>query len=85
MSESIEAQVARIQERIGVVHATAEKAHERIDSVNKEVKDQLKVLSEDVKILLGYMNHSKGSKSSMIFAISTLIAVIGIVAKLFIK
>lgn len=87
VTEDAVVQIARIQERIGVVYASAEKAHSRIDSVEREIKSELKSIAADVKMLLAESHQSRGnkeakkeSKAAIMFAISTLIGTISAAA-----
>jgi hypothetical protein len=77
--------LARMQERIGVVQATVDKAHTRIDGLQSEVKAELREISTDVKILIAHMNRNQGSRSSIVFMITLSVALLGALAKLLIK
>lgn len=85
MSEELKLDIVRVQERIGGLQASVDKAHTRIDGLNAEVKKELDEISKDVKELLANMNQNKGSKAAWILVGSLSIGLIGTLAKILIK
>lgn len=84
MSEELKIDLVRVQERIGTLQASVDKAHTRIDGLNAEVKKELDEISRDVKELLANMNQTKGSKAAWVLVGSLSIGLIGALAKIFI-
>lgn len=85
MQGDLKIDIARVQERIGSLQGSIDKAHTRIDGLNADVQKNLDVISKDVKELLANMNQQKGSKAAWTLVGSLSIAVIGLIAKLLIK
>ena len=85
MSDDLKLDMVRVQERIGTLQASVDKAHVRVDGLNAEVKAELDEISKDVKELLANMNQNKGSKGAWILVGSLSLGLLGALAKLFIK
>lgn len=85
MAEDVRIDIARVQEKIGAVQAAVDKAHSRVDGLQKEVKEELKGISTDVKILVAHMNQEKGSKAAYATIGALVIALAGALAKIFIS
>lgn len=85
MSEELKIDLVRVQEKIGALTASVDKAHTRIDGLNAEVKKDLDTISKDVKELLANMNQNKGSKAAWILVGSLAIGLLGAIVKIYFK
>lgn len=56
-----------VHEKIGEIGARAKAAHARIDKLEGDIRDDLKIISADLKELNAYMHRGKGWASGLIF------------------
>lgn len=84
-ADDLRIQLATLQERIGAVAQTASASHSRIDRLDSEIKEELKAISLDVKILLANMHTQSGSKATWVLVGTLFIALFGALAKILIK
>lgn len=82
--DELKIDLVRVQERIGALQGSVDKAHTRIDGLNSDVKKELDEISSDVKLLLANMNQNKGSKAAWVLVGSLAIGLLGALAKIFI-
>lgn len=82
MSEELKSDIRILQEKLGAVSASATKAHARVDDLAKDMKEDLKEISADVKSLLADMNKIKGGKAAWAAIGGLSVALIGLVVKL---
>lgn len=85
MERDINVDLARMQERIVLLQSSLEKAHVRMDGIQKDLRDELKQISADLKTVVAYMNQTQGSKVAVIGMVSMAIALLGALAKIFLK
>lgn len=85
MERDLNVDLARMQERIVLLQSSLEKAHVRMDGIQKDLRDELKQISADLKTVVAYMNQTQGSKVAVIGMVSMAIALLGALAKIFLK
>lgn len=56
-----------IREKIGILSAKANAAHNRVDKLELLLRDDLKEIKDDLKDLNAYMHRGKGWAAAMIF------------------
>lgn len=74
-----------IRERIGFLAAKADAAHSRIDKLETGVREDLKDINKELKVIAAYMNRGKGWTAAMMFIASLIGAGVAEVAKDFIS
>ena len=74
-----------VSEKIGVLTAKADAAHNRVDKLEVLIRDDLRELKADLKELNAYMHRSKGWAAAMIFAGGIVGGAITLVAQIIFK
>jgi len=77
VSEDLRASMTLLQERIAVIESKVTSAHTRLDKMEslvrddfKEMKAELKAVTEKIQTVIDFMNRSKGWAAAGIFVIS---------------
>ena len=65
-----------------LITAANDRAHVRIDTIQREIKDELKQIHDDLKLLLADMHTKKGSKATVVWITGLLVALIAALAKI---
>ena len=68
---------ASIYEQIGQLKGAVAACHNRVDDLNVNIRDSLKVIHEKLVGIEAYMNHTKGATGASKWIIGTLLVVIG--------
>lgn len=58
--ESLEARISALTERVGAVKATADAAHLRMDGLNLQMREDLKLIYQEMKEISEWMHRSRG-------------------------
>lgn len=56
-----------IREKIGELSAKTKAAHARIDSIEENIREDLKEINAELKVLVQNMNYSKGFSAALVF------------------
>lgn len=86
MADDLKLDLVRIQERVGALSQTVDKAHTRIDGLSADVKADLVFIAADIKILLANMHQQKGSEISwktMLTIAGLAVGLLGALAKIY--
>lgn len=81
MNDDVRITLAGMQERVGAIDKAVTASHSRIDKLDQEIKESLKEMSLDLKIVVAHMNRSKGWGAAAMLGATIIGGILGALIK----